>query len=921
MVQKKELKQRNKALASKLEKESTFYKVSLYIFYAIISIITLGGVVFSAMLVGNFQPQFVKNMVQKELRHIIAKDITIKNKGTKFEIKLSDCTHYNIHIPEIEIEASIWNLFKRGRTNISKIEIKMDTLNIAKNGAQFLILPNTKSEIKTEPITFLTLTQNYANYHIEKIKVSANHINFQNQEKILKFHDVNLKYDGIIDIKAKMMIDSITSQIQCNLATKHKKSTFKLDFKKMPFVALKSILNLNNQLEFINNSLADCKIKGSIDSSNKLNSKFEMTLHDSFITLFENKLFYNTMNINGNYDSGILNINKISLKNKLSNFKAKNVKISDEGIFFDSEIKFKNINHDIINNLIEKLHLANECTNYLKIKKAELYVKGLLSNKLNSIPKIQSGEITFNNSRILLNKDFILDKLIGKIKINTPDEYSVSAKSGTLNQINNLNKINIKKKGEKLFVQVSGTFEPSCIMLSLSKKDLFNLFDINKLNGFWNGKIEFNIPLKTRLTEEITFNGDGKFTYQDPSKNFDFIQDINCKVESENSAIYASGDITDINKSILTFKYEKKNDQKPILKVRGSTNPFYLNQLARCDIFNQNVDIIDSLITRSTDKISSKFVLNIKNSSIAVPIMDLKSAGENGLLNIECDETPSQRRISFSMNAKNSETSGSVNIKNQKMQSFNIDVNGKNTYNLKGVLEDEIWKIDLAGDTVFLNDLDILKNDMNFDLAMDINKCTSEVLAKTPSRISGFWKKRGKFVKGADLTIYPENSGKIRIKATSNDRISEIQITSPNVNKILNLIGISNNNIIGETYITLIQNRSSDIIKGDILVKNCIVKNNSTVQNLLTLLNITHTNNVIGFSKLFGDLVWNPDKKTISLKNIESKGPLLQMISNGILNLNEKTIHLKGKIKTNTSKETSNYTLEGQIEYPVLDLF
>jgi len=315
MAQKQELKRENKGTVQKTtqksEKESGFYKASLYLFYTIISIITISGVVFSAMLVGNFQPQFVKDMVQKELKHIIAKDISIKNKGTKFEIKLSDCTHYNVHVPEIEIETSIWNLFKRGSTNISKIEIKMDTLNLAKNGEKFLILPNVKSEIQVEPMSVQTLSQNYDNYHIEKIKVSANHINFKNQKKILKFYDANLKYDGAVKVKAKMMINSVISKIECNLVTKDEKTNFELELKKIPFVVLKSLLGLDNQLEFINETLADCKIRGHLSSNKNLHSAFEMTLNDSFITLFENKLFYNTLDIDGNYDSGILNISKI----------------------------------------------------------------------------------------------------------------------------------------------------------------------------------------------------------------------------------------------------------------------------------------------------------------------------------------------------------------------------------------------------------------------------------------------------------------------------------------------------------------------------------------------------------------------------------------------------------------------------------
>ena len=635
-----------------------------------------------------------------------------------------------------------------------------------------------------------------------------------------------------------------------------------------------------------------------------------------------------------------MDIIKILIKSRDSFFDNKNEKILYEGIFFNSKVNFSGVNENIISSFLYNLRLKNNIFEFLKIKGGKVELKGLLSQKLHKTPYIKSGKINFINSKILLSQDFVLDSLVGNMTINSENSYKINCSFGCLNKINNLNKIIITSDDNTMKVRMTGVYDAKYISNLVTENDFGGVLNFNQLTGILRGNFGFDVALEGKKVSNFRFSGNGNFSYNDNNlntkNNNDTTVDIICDVETDGEKNTTKGRIIEVDGNVISFNFEKLNNNMSKTIYTGSCSAQILNKLLCANIFDGNIDIVNASVIKNFNNICSKFVLNVKESNVGIAqIFNLKRKGENGLINIECNSRLQKsnyknsnekwnicdKSLTFLLNAKNGEVSGKLSFVGEKIKDFSMNVFGEKGCFLSGNLKNDIWDLTLSGNSFSLVGCDVFAQNINFDLAIDINKFRCQLFDDNPFMISGFWKKRGKFVQGADISIATQNGGKMRVRAVSNDSIAEIKIQSSNVQKILRMLGLNGCDVIGDATVSMVQNKMSSNISGDFSIENCIVKNNETLKNMIALVDSYNreTQSIIGFVGCSGDFEIDKDFENLNLINCRAKGPLLNITTMGRINLPKKMLDIHGDFSVNSDekmKKMKKYKIFGTNQNP-----
>lgn len=915
-------------------------RVSFYVFCAICSIVILACIAWAVVRQTNYHPSVLTEFVDNKLKFLNAKTIKIKNSGMDFSIYLYSCDVFGVKVPKILVNLDLMEFFLQGNKRIKQLTVELDEITIEKKGDNFFVVKN-ENATENSMVTFDSICALCELYDISEVKIQSKRVFFKNQGANLNFNNTKITCNEKIHCDTRLKIgNGIESKIICNFDLQKKHSSFDIILEKIPFKLIKSIANLEDKLNFIGDNLSSCKFDGKIIDANNLIVNFDIILNDDSVKIGDNKIYYNSLKIVGKYDSGILDISKILLKSKDSFFNIDDVKICDEGIFFNSKVNFSGVNENIISSFLYNLRLKNNIFGFLKIKNGEVELSGLLSQKLHKSPYIKSGKINFVNSKILLSQDFVLDSLVGNMTINSENSYKINCSFGCLNKINNLNKIIITSDDNTMKVQMTGVYDAKYISNLVTENDLGGMLNFGQLTGILRGNFGFDVSLEGKKVSNFRFSGNGNFSYNDSDlndkNNSGTTIDMVCDIETDGEKNTTKGRIIEVGGNAINFNFEKLNNNVSKTTYTGSCSSWLLNKLFCASIFNGDVDIVNASVIKNFNNICSKFVLNVKESDVGIArICNLKRKGENGLINIECNSRLQKnnyrnssekcnicdKTLAFSLNAKNSEVSGKLAFDGNKIKNFSINIFGEKECFLSGKLKNDIWDLTISGNGFSLLGCDVFAQNINFDLAIDINKFQCQLFDDDPFMISGFWKKRGKFVQGADISITTQNGGKMRVRAVSNDSIAEIKMQSSNVQKILRMLGLNGCDVIGDATVSMVQNKMSSNVSGDFSIENCIVKNNETLKNMIALVDSYNreTQSVIGFVGCSGDFEIDKNFENLNLINCRAKGPLLNITTMGRINLSKKMLDIRGDFSVNSDekmKKRKKYKIFGTNQNP-----
>lgn len=915
-------------------------KISFYVFCAICSIVILACIAWAVVRQTNYHPSVLTEFVDNKLKFLNAKTIKIKNSGMDFSIYLYTCDIFGVKVPKILINLDLMEFFLHGNKHIKQLVVELDKIIVEKKGDDFFVVKN-ENATENSMVTFDSLCALCELYDISEVKIQSKRVLFKNQGTNLNFNNTEITCNEKIHCDTRLEIgNGIESKIICNFDLQKKHSNFDIILEKIPFKLIKSIANLEDRLNFVGNNLSNCKFNGKIIDANNLIMSFDVNLNDDSMKIGDNKIYYNSLKIVGKYDSGILNIGKILLKSKDSFFDINNVKICDEGIFFNSKVSFYGVNENIISNFLHNLKLKNNIFGFLKIKNGEVELNGLLSQKLHKSPYIKSGRINFINSKILLSQDFILDSLVGNMTINSENSYKINCSFGSLNKINNLNNVIIVGDNNTMKVQMIGVYDAKYISNLVAESDLCGTLNFDQLTGILKGNLGFDVAIEGKNVDNFRFSGSGNFSYNDSNlndtNNSGATIDIICDIEIDGEKNTTKGRIVELDGNAISFNFEKLSNNVSKTTYTGSCSSRLLNKLFCANIFDGDVDIVNASVIKNFNNIGAKFMLNVKEADLGIArIFNLKRKGENGLISIECNSRLQKndyrnsnkkfgicdKTLNFALNAKNCEMSGKLSFDGDTIKDFSMNILGEKECFLSGKLKNDVWDITLAGNSFSLVGGDIFAQNINFDLAIDINKFQCQLFDDDPFMISGFWKKRGRFVQGADISIATQNGGKMHVRAMSNDSIAEIKMQSSNVQKILRMLGLNGCDVIGDATVSIVQNKMSSNISGDFSIENCIIKNNETLKNMITLIDSYNreVQSVIGFIGCSGDFEIDKNFENLNLINCQAKGPLLNIKTMGRINLPKKMLDIQGDFAVNSDekmKKRKKYKIFGTIQNP-----
>lgn len=916
--------------------ESIFSKIGKYFFYifsfligAIVTILATLVVIlhFKAIYIPQFNGIIRKNFHELNFR---TQEIFLKNNFTP-TIRIKNVSiQNNIHFKNVELEIDLAQSFLKKKFIVQKFIIQDPRVLINNNANIFSYSVNqnvfdrknlSHSNLNTKIIDFI---KKY-NFEVTNGQIIVQ----KNNQIVFTINECNIQKGkkSFIEIYSKHFNKNTSIKIRHQKINNYDKIVSNFSNVPTNYLKLLTKIKLPEMNGFCNG-----EVISFIDTAGKIKHFADLEALNSSIKIENQNLQFDKILLSAEISNNICNINKILFsKSENSNISIDNIKITEEGLFFNSTLSCFNVNNEIFNIIRpiidHKLKFISSCN----VKNADFKLGGRFLNDNDHHLKIQNATFNLSKANLTLNEQIkiISSNIKGEISTHSPD-VKLFINSGIFNNISQIEKGFLSYNDQKVKLLLNSCYPVKNLEnIFLSNQILKNLH-IKFDNGYLKGTARFLFDMKNLNKFSIGFNGNLITTNSTIFGNniFSTNNENPLKIIFADDVMQIDGQIT-LNHEPINLKLDTNN--KFNCYISGKLNSNFLNQIIHTNIFQ---GMTTSEIKFSGTKNHAKeltIISDISHSKMKIKnLINLKNVNSNGLLKAKGEFNNNKlASLNYEINSQENNISGNI-IFNEtsanEIKSFFIESYGSQNFQLSAKknhsskISNDI-DIKINGSNLTLNDVNFLKYGINGKITANLsniyvnhNSC--------PFAIKGHAEIYDGFLKNAKLFFTFKNKKNATLTSIYKNGTSHITLNSTSTANIFNLMNISQNISDGELNVKCINHENGHIL-GSFEIRNFFIKNQDSFGKMIAMTSIApNLQDKVGFNIAKGNFDGINNK--LALNNVQLIGPIMCISLHGFANMKHNSLNINGDIFTNLySKKTplkSRFSISGDVENPLINV-